>query len=223
MLPKIFYSWIAFSLIFHCSLSAEDVEFEEVIVEDRIKNADVASDASDQKIIFSKKSSPVVSEQRRAASENGEKTAPKKLKPHYAGARRSPERGKNSEDEKNNPSRIKNKWFSSKTHPKVGKKEEVEVSQEPPAELPIDRPHYTKTSNSLGRPRIASLDLSSDISLESQPMRPQIETEHNSRVCCYPRGGFQAPRGHFFFTGEWLYWRTRQEGMEFATAKKNRF
>jgi hypothetical protein len=231
---RLFYSLTAFSLIFHRFLSAElDVKneefFEEVIVEDsvtlteekKVKDSEAESNESNHQIAFPEKNSSVMSEQKTSSSENFEKAFPKKLKPHYAGARRIPEKVKNNENEKKNTSRIKNKWFSSKTHPKVEKKEVVEVKNETPAELPADRPYYKKTNNSVRFPKIAQSDLSSDSSIEiRQPVLPQTQTGQEPEVCYYPRGGFQAPRGHFFFTAEWLYWRTRQEGMEFATAKK---
>ncbi len=223
---RFFYSLTAFSLTFHRILSADamDQEFEEVLIEDSVVSTDKKAESPDsnRRIALPAKSSPATSEQKKVASENTENTAPKKLKPQYAGARRTPEKVK-SEDEKKNSPRIKNQWFSSKTHPKVEKKEVVEVKNERTAELPSDRPHYTKTNNSLRSPRVAQLDLSSDASTESQPVRPQVREEREPEVPYYPRGGFQAPRGHFFFTGEWLYWRTRQEGMEFATSKKVEF
>jgi hypothetical protein len=230
MLSKFFYSLTAFSFALQRTFSADatinDEEFEEVIVENSVilTNEKRASLESNLRIAPLERNSSASSEQKTAASENTEKAAPKKLKPHYAGARRTPEKVKNDENEKKNNSRIRNKWFSSKTHPKVEKKEAVEVNNETSAELPIDRPHYTKVGNFLRSSRIAQLDLSSsDPATESQSMRSPVRTEHEPEVCDYPIGGFQAPRGHFFFTGEWLYWRTRQEGTEFATTKKVNF
>jgi hypothetical protein len=225
MPSRFFYSLAVFSLGFHCLFSADaraihGEEFEEVVVEDNIAPSDEKKESQrpDRRIAFPAKSSSPTSDQKTAASENTEKTPSKKLKAHYAGVRRTPEKVKSNENEKKSDPRIKNKWFSSKTHPKVEKKEVIEVKDEALTELPTDRPHYTKTNNSLRSSRIAQLG--SIAATESHPNPPPIRAEYKPEVCCYPRGGFQAPMGHFFFTGEWLYWRTRQEGMEFATAKK---
>ena len=189
MTLKFFASLTAFSLAFHSFLSAdvaasEEPLFEEVPVEDSTT----------------------------APEKKDEKEKPKKLKPQYAGARRTPEKAKTKE--------TKNKWFSSKTHPKADKKETVRETQEVPAELPADRPHYIKTNNSI-RPRSI---VQSEFSTEPSLSRTQARAEQTiPDVCYYPRAGFQAPNGHFYVTAEWLYWRTRQEGMEFATAKTVKF
>lgn len=210
MLPKFFCSLTAFSLAWHF-LSADVSEeefFEEVTVEENV----VSTDESKRQNVFPAKNSSSASEKN--ATEKVEK--PKKLKPQYAGARRAPDKVKSSED-----SRVKNKWFSSKTHPKVEKKEAAEAPKESSIELPINRPHYTKTSNSLKPYPIVQLDLSSDAPMETrQPVRSETWVRQDSEGNDYPTGGFQAPKGHIYFTGEWLYWRTRQEGMEYATAKK---
>jgi hypothetical protein len=186
-------------------LSVDEEEFfEEVVVEEN-------GVSKDEKKLSGEEAEP--KEPKRQIAEK-----PKKLKPQYAGARRAPDKVK-SEDEKK--SRVKNKWFSSKTHPKVEKKETVETPKESPIELPANRPHYTKTSHILNSYNIIPLDLSSNASTEkAQPMPSEIRPQQQSEGYSYPRGGFQAPKGHVYFTAEWLYWRTRQEGMEFATVKK---
>jgi hypothetical protein len=149
----------------------------------------------------------VVEDSTLASEEKQEEEKPKKLKPQYAGARRTQNNAKKKEP--------KNKWFSSKTHPK-DKKETAQTTKEVPAELPADRPHYTKLSNPIKNSRSMPIELAT----ESPPIR---QTRTEPQVCYYPPAGFQAPRGHVYVTGEWLYWRTRQEGMEFATARSVAF
>ncbi len=188
MLRKFLYSFTAFSLLFPFLLTADVNEedlFEEVVLEDSASNK---------------------------KNENTEK--PKKLKPHYAGARRTP--GKNEDGKK----KVKNQWFSSKTHPKNDKRSAPEPTAEAPTELPADRPHYTKTANPIksSSSNIVQLGFLGDVSSNTNP--PVRPTTQEPDVCYYPRAGFQAPRGHFIVTAEWIYWRTRQEGMEFATTKK---
>src|SRR5580700_10240587 len=205
MLFKFFHFLGLFSLTHHFLLADEvSKDFEEVNIENGIVSTEeqadhgAKSDSSATEMVEEKTSSH------------------KKLKPHYAGARRP---AKNSEGEKKNGSRTKNKWFLSKTHPKTGKKEAAQVKEDADlaAELPPDHPYYIKTSHTATSPNIIALDLT------RQPPRAQVHAEQTVKSCDYPRSGFQAPNGHFFFTGEWIYWRTRQEGMEFATAKKVHF
>jgi hypothetical protein len=222
MSSKFFYSLTAFSLTF-CFLSAdvsivEEELFEEVIVEESVASTDESKE-SKRYFAFPAKNSSLTAEQKTTSSEDGEK--PKKLKPHYAGARRAPDKVKSNEDEKKT-SRVKNKWFSSKTHPRAEKKEVAEVTEEGSIELPDDRPHYTKTSSFMKPYNSVPLNLSSSSSSATRPPTRR-ETRNEQELpegYYYPRGGFLAPKGHIYFTAEWLYWRTRQEGMEFATAKK---
>jgi hypothetical protein len=59
----------------------------------------------------------------------------KKVKPHFAGARRAPEVKKVS----SRPKKVKNQWFSSKTQPKIEKKDEG--GYEEVTALPQDHPY----------------------------------------------------------------------------------
>jgi hypothetical protein len=133
--------------------------------------------------------------------------SPKKLKPQYAGARRSiaPE-----VPEKKKSRKAKNEWFSSKTQPKAAKKE---VAEKLP-ESSKDRPWYKKAGH-----EVASLE---DVPTDPSG-GPASQPQNNAGEDLYPRTGFQAPKGQVILTGEWLYWRTRQEGMEFATSKQIEF
>jgi hypothetical protein len=135
-------------------------------------------------------------------------SAQKKMKPHFAGVRRSPETPPKK------TRKIKNQWFSSKTQPKADRKEGRKEKEEA-AELPEDRPYFVKTQYSFPAEGL----LASNDSISSSKAAPPEESEgHN-----YPRTGFLAPRGHVILFGDWLYWRTRQEGMEFATGKQVTF
>jgi hypothetical protein len=109
--------------------------------------------------------------------------------------------------------KIKNQWFSSKTQPKNEKKPVVENKKET-TELPLDRPYFIKTSSPLAHQ-------ASNSSGHAMPTSTHRAAETEGEE--YPRTGFQAPRGHVYLTGEWLYWRVRQEGMEFATSKQITF
>ncbi len=219
MMSKFFYSLTAFSLGLVSFVSAEemqpDEEFEELVFEsDEEKMSEQTEEASAQKhhrIAFPRKigAQPVNEE-----SKNAEEQVQKRQKPHFAGVRR-PEIVKESiaDAEKKSAKKAKSKWFSSKTHPKVEKKEVI-VSE--PVELPSDRPYFQKTNYIPVTPRVAAAVLSEN---KKEPLQSQERSVQDA----YPRTGFEAPRGHIFVTGEWLYWRTRQEGMEFATSKQMEF
>lgn len=183
-----------FSFPFGGMLVADDDLFEEVTVEENAASPE-EENKPPKRAIF-----PVKVDAQEQKSES-----PKKLKPQYAGARRTPDKPKDHNKPKK-PARIKNEWFTSKTHPKMEKKEPAEI-EEAPAELPDDRPYFTKTSYS---PPVSRGPL---FSFNQQPAR-QEESEE------YLTAEFQAPRSHFYLTAEWLYWRTRQGGMEFATSKR---
>ena len=180
-------SLVAFSLIFSGLACAEEV-------------------CDDGTCMLQQQEGEESSEKKEAASP-AQDTPPlqKKMKPHFAGVRRTPEAPAKK------TKKIKNQWFSSKTQPKSDKKEGRKEKEET-AELPEDRPYFVKTNNTLAL-------LESSDSARSPKAAPSVEPEGYS----YPRTGFLAPRGHVILFGDWLYWRTRQEGMEFATAKQIHF
>lgn len=163
------------------------------------------------------------------ASANAEhkEEAPKRQKPHYAGVRRQQPRTNISDDGKKSSSKVKNKWFSSKTQPKVVKKETVQADA--PAEPVEDRPYFQRVDNRPLAPIATQQTLppSSSSSNESDRIE-RLEVKANDlkedgEGLKYPRHGFQAPNGHAFITAEWLYWRARQSGMEYAFAKTVNF
>ncbi len=205
MPSSFFRSVAAFSLLFQSIVFADgkisDEElFEEVVVEDKAPESEQQKPPAKPRVIFP------VKNQEQKVTEN-----PKKLKPQYAGARRPPEKPKTPEKEKKSPN-IKNQWFTSKTHPKIEKKEHLNHVEEASTELPADHPYFMKTSYLPTSATNPGFGYSNPPKEESQ--REEI-TEGNE----YPRAAFQAPRSHFYLTGEWLYWRTREEGMEFATSQ----
>lgn len=150
---------------------------------------------------------------------NPEVSPPKgKQKAHFAGTRRPQPTIASTEAPKKRRSAVKNKWVKSKTHPKVDKKRDVlEIADAPPAQLSSDRPYY-KRSNMLEQ---TPLILADDEEMDREPVYEENDALTEGEL--YPKGGFLAPRGHIFFTGEWLYWRVRQEGMEYAPSKKLHF
>jgi hypothetical protein len=226
MASRFFLSLTAFSLAFSVSAFTEQFSVsneqaqEEFSEEDQIAEGDHDTDENKpsseprRRVAFPQKNA--VTDQKQEKTE----TPPEqmKVKPHYAGVRKPKPKPANAPKRKS--SKIKNEWFSSKTHPKVEKKgavqEEVTTVS---TELPEDRPFYIRKS------QLTAQNSSTDSTLKGGPMysskgpsQEQIEEGQN-----YPEGGFQAPEGHVYLTAEYLLWRTRQEGMEFATVRKVNF
>lgn len=222
MATGFFCSTIVFSLALQSFLAAdstyvEEDLFEEVIVGDNdiAEEEKIDEHGSDRQAAFPVKAFSSSPDQKDSSKLPEKKTAPKKLKPHYAGARRAPEKTKADGNEKKKTSRVKNKWYTSKTHPKIGKKDGIDV-EIISSELPSDRPHYIRTSNSETSPFLVQPEEANDI----QPKRTLSPERKEPEQDDFLQGGFQAPTGHIYSTAEWLYWRTRQEGMEFVTTKE---
>jgi hypothetical protein len=139
----------------------------------------------------------------------------KRQKPHFVGVRR-PQPKPSS---KRKSSKIKNQWFSSKTHPKADKKKAArEEVEEPMEELPDDSPFYISQTK-----LTAQNTLRSPTMMEGREMSVPMSHPTEEKEEAYPQEGFHAPRGHVYLTAEYLLWRTRQEGMEYATGKKVNF
>ncbi|MBS0604603.1 MAG: hypothetical protein JSS60_06145 [Verrucomicrobia bacterium] len=228
MTSKFFLSLTAFSLAFSFSLSADntalDEEFVEMVLEDEIANVE----SPEQQMEVAEIQEEPVHKSRRVAfpskntaqaassEQDAAKEPPKKLKAHFAGVRKPPEVKTTSADTEKKPSRKKkNQWFSSKTQPKVEKKEAVKSE---PAELPDDRPYFKRTNNPISAQLTAQNDRPGKTTMQAQ----NLASDESARDV-YPRTGFQAPAGHAYLTAEWLFWRTRQEGMEFATSRQIEF
>lgn len=224
MASRFFLSLTAVSLAF--SLSAEQFsvsneqlddfleETNELSAEEKQEQKQTASEPG-RRVAFPKKNTASTTEK---ASTNPELL---KVKPHYAGVRKPQPK---SLEGKKKSSKIKNQWFSSKTHPKADKKGAkkavvVEESYVSAAELPADRPFYIRKSQ-LTAQNDDSVMKSSPSMYSSHEREPQQQPEEGH---LYPKAGFQAPDGHIYLTTEYLLWRTRQEGMEFATVKKINF
>lgn len=147
------------------------------------------------------------------AAPSTEKTPPtKKQKAHFAGARQNQPKQKT---EKKKSSRVKNEWVKSKTHPKPAKAEVADNEEE--IELISDHPYYLRSEPS---PLFGDQSLSTPTPSSGSTQATSVVEEEGHE---YPRGGFQAPRGHVYVTGEWLFWRTREEGIEFAPTKTIHF
>jgi hypothetical protein len=194
------FSFLLQPLLFADGKISDEELFEEVVVEENAAGSEQQKPSAKPRVIFA------VKNQEQKGSEN-----PKKLKPQYAGARRPPEKPKTPEKEKKSP-HIKNQWFTSKTHPKIEKKEEVNEEEEAPTELPADHPYFMKTS-------YLPTSATNQLFAYSNPSKEESKREEITEGNEFPRGGFQAPCSHFYLTAEWLYWRIRQEGMEFATSQ----
>jgi hypothetical protein len=207
MTSRFFLSLTAFSLVLGSSSYAEEAYIEE----EWVAEEDGVDDVLEREAVALEEESEV-----RAApkSKMAPDEAPKKVKPHYAGAKRQVEV---AEDAQKKSKKVKNQWFFSKTQPKTSKKEAVKVEEreEEVAELPADRPYFK---------RVSHLPVSKLTADNSDTMRAPVNSRSTDSLrreeVSYPQTGFQAPKGHIYFTGEWLFWRTRQEGMEFATSKK---
>lgn len=128
----------------------------------------------------------------------------KKPKAHYAGVKKPKEKEEKEVAAKKRSSRIKNKWVSSKTHPKQQMKDSTDPKFDLLEELPEDRPYFQKASYILPSPT---------------PQIVQLESPDLMEEKSFEKPFFQS----VYLTGEWLFWRVRQEGMEYAAAKSVEF
>lgn len=192
------------------------IDDEELVAEEEKEStaSTPSSEATRRIIAFPQKNeTPTASDQKTPSKQERPGASPEemKVKPHYAGVRRPQPKPKKKS------SKIKNEWFSSKTHPKTDKKKiAVEEDEDSSAvELPEDRPFYIRKT---------LLTAQNDSSKEvKRPTNASTHTTQPEEGQAYPKTGFQAPSGHVYLTAEYLLWRTRQEGMEFATAKSVKF
>lgn len=139
-------------------------------------------------------------------------TPPKKQKPHFIGARRPSEK---TEEKKHPTLKIKNQWVKSKTHPKKKEKDpskKQEEENETPSEIPYFYPGGALAKKSpLGMASLLFPENEEEITDETSCIFSDSNSspEENMHLPC-------APHGHIFFMADWLLWRTRQGGMEFA-------
>src|SRR5581483_222563 len=201
-------SLTAFSLLLSAVAFAEEESQPREIAETSEQATPIEPAKKSRRVAFPPKKGEI-------AKVEAEKTVlPKRAKPHFAGVRRTPETESKPATPQKKSRKIKNEWFSSKTQPKNEKK--TPAPSEERVELPDDRPYFVKTSN-MSSPQLLACN-------RDQISMSNPENRHEkSEGLEYPRTGFLAPFGHIYFTGEWLYWRTRQEGMEFATSKQVKF
>jgi hypothetical protein len=232
MMSKFFLSLTAFSLALNISALADEVsgevEFVEQVFEEEI--ADAAENEQAQEPVaaeeqISKRGRRTAFPQKTPsalANAAAEQTAqkprlPKRRKPHFAGVRRPLEEAPKALDPEKTSKKAKSPWFSSKTQPKNDKKQTVSTESDS-TELPSDRPYFRKVGNTIVAPLFVQTDASGDFPAPTPPLGRSAVVEND-----YPRTGFQAPNGHVYLSAEWLFWRTRQEGMEFASSKQLEF
>lgn len=140
---------------------------------------------------------------------------PKKNKPHFAGARRSSEKPK----EKSSSSKVKNQWVKTRTHPKTEKKElkQPEEKNTSPEKTPyLSHAAFTTSTHNVKTALSANSLLFNEDEENHSASNHTYKSEKEPPDCNYPLLGKDALKGHIFITGEWLFWRTRQAGLEFA-------
>ncbi len=149
----------------------------------------------------------------------------KKLKAHFAGSKRPPQNAPDyvPASKTNKPTRVKNEWISSKTHPKTSKEESADCDKS--VSYPQRKTSFGE-GNALASSRRSSEYFSPDRLVaqvdpdDQMPMSEESFKERGSDEGAeYPYVGFIAPDGHVFITGEWLYWRTREGGVEYAVER----
>ncbi len=164
------------------------------------------------------------------AEQGAKKPEPrKKLKAHFVGSKRPLQ---NAPDyvpvpKTKKSTRIKNKWVSSKTHPKTPKEEEVSDGDK--AISSIQKKTSFGEGNALASSRRFFPYLSPDRLMaqagpdDQMAMRKESSNETKEKQpdegAKYPHAGFIAPDGHVYITGEWLFWRTREGGFEYAVER----
>ena len=149
----------------------------------------------------------------------------KRLKAHFVGSKRPPQNapGYVPEPKVKKSSHIKNEWVSSKTHPKT-----PQVQEDDQAKSSSQTKGSFGEGNALSSPRRSPRYLSTEGLLaqaESEkpmPMKKQpSEEKETDEGKEYPHVGFIAPDAHIYMTTEWIYWRTRQGGMEYAVERES--
>lgn len=145
----------------------------------------------------------------------------KKLKAHFAGSKRPPQ---NAPDYKPVPkakksTHIKNPWVLSKTHPKVEQAGDThnkadEISQ-PTSSFGEGKALISSRRSSSPR-HIAQIGQDPSVPVSQAPLQEKQSFEEE-----YPQARFIAPHGHIYMTGEWLYWRTRLMGVEYAVERSS--
>jgi Legionella pneumophila major outer membrane protein precursor len=141
-----------------------------------------------------------------------------KNKAHFIGVRRPTEK---TEEKKRPNSAAKNPWVKSKTYPKDKKDKQAKEKKDPVKDQTSSSevPHFT-SSRARSRLPLASISTSSLLFPESNDTYLEPETisyeTFSDDDSSYPHLGKDAPSGHVYFTADWLFWRTRESGLEFA-------
>ncbi len=197
---------------------------------------------SSVKLPLSKKAPLAQIARRRSAPEVQEKPGPqeaveeekeeprKRLKAHFAGSKRPPQNvpGYKPVPRVRKSTHVKNEWVTSKTHPKAPKEEEVKSTDKVIASL--QKATAFGEGKALSTPRRPSQIFSkegllaqagSDADMPMHSEKKPVEDKASVEEKEYPQTGFIARDGHVYLTGEWLYWRTRQGGMEYAVERSS--
>ncbi len=151
----------------------------------------------------------------------------KKTKAHFVGAKRPPQNSTTDTvaEKPKKSTKIRNEWVVSKTYPKARtEKKETEEAQ-------IEQAAYIEETKAPFQPFGFSTDVESANPKEKERMRSmekkistlqmQVEDLQKKEGTSPDHSILKAPKGHVFFTGEWLFWSTMQGGSEFAVERVN--
>lgn len=153
--------------------------------------------------------------------------ARKKPKAHFAGTKRPQQNHTNRsspQETRRKSSHVKNQWVVSKTHPKADKKQiayeeppiqKAALSLPPPSRLMMAEAKTPALTNPILIEQIQGLDRKVG-RLQSEIDQLKMENDRD-----YPRTGIYATQGSVYFTGEWIFWRTREGGTEFAVERSS--
>jgi len=149
---------------------------------------------------------------------DAKKEAIPKLKPHFAGSK-APSSGSSHKSSHKIPMRIRRE---SKAIPQAAlpKKEEVAPAMVVASE--------TKKFAAVSKKEPVAVQyhpasFGNRLTADNTPgiMAPSKKSDDESQIQKYPRTGFKGKNSSVYFTGEWLFWKTRQGGMEYAVARSS--
>jgi hypothetical protein len=142
----------------------------------------------------------------------------RKLKAHFAGTKRPPQNAPDYVPPPKAPktSPTKNEWVVSKTHPKAPRANRDKHSDE--ATNAAKKTSFGE-GNALSSRRFSQLTAEAGNDDKATLQKTISKGEQIDEGVEYPHIGFIAPLGHAYLTGEWLYWRTREGGLEYAVER----
>lgn len=239
---KLVHSLVAFHLIVTGTLTAnslpddevhqEEIGDDEIVAEPKEAKgplADMAHRARSHSQITLDMEKRAAAQSKAVVQTEENKPEPrKKLKAHFAGSKRPAQNAPDyvAPPKTKKSTRIKNQWVSSKTHPKIvaeeakGNQQRSSSSQNKTA---FGEGNALKSSRRAS-PYFASDKLIADAGADDQmPMKKTGSSEEKLKNEGeeYPHLGFIAPDGHIYVAGEWIYWRTREGGLEYAVERSS--